>query len=219
MNEVYSNSNATSSMQHMKIACQQEEAVRDVDVRDTAPVTNKVGDTVVDANVAPMTVEAEVAPKKVEADVAPTVVEAEVAPNLVEAEIPPNKVVVNETPSAGPDPTPADLLDISEEIEGIPDSKESGGVILVDSEPDKNLNEPVEGKPDISTTRGVLEVNSSSNQQENSTKKTVTFSEEPIPIDHGLSHPKRTRKKNQKLKPTYDPSKLWRSTRNSRQNA
>ena len=110
------------------------------------------------------------------------------------------------------------MLDISEEIEGIPDSKESGGVILVDSEPDKNLNEPVEGKPDISTTRGVLEVNSSSNQQANSTKKTVTFSEEPIPIDHGLSHPKRTRKKNQKVKPTYDPSKLRRSTRNSRQN-
>ena len=46
---------------------------------------------------------------------------------------------------AVPDPTPADLLDISEEIEGIPDSKESGGVILVDSGPDKNLNEPVEG--------------------------------------------------------------------------
>ena len=39
-------------MQHMKIACQQEEAVRDVDVRDTAPVTNdKVTDTVVEADV------------------------------------------------------------------------------------------------------------------------------------------------------------------------
>ena len=143
MNEVYSNSNATSSMQHMKIACQQEEAVRDVDVRDTAPVVDaNVAPTTVEADVAPKQVEADVAPKQVEADVAPTVVEAnvaptpveaEVAPNLVEAEIAPNKVVVNETPSAVPNPTPADLLDISEEIEGIPDSKESGGVILADS--------------------------------------------------------------------------------------
>ena len=49
---------------------------------------------------------------------------------------------------------------MSEDMRGIPDSKESRG-ISVESSPDRNLNKPVEGTPDISTTRGVLEVNQS----------------------------------------------------------
>ena len=87
-------------------------------------------------------------------------------------EVVPNLVTGNQAPS--------ELLKIPDETGDIPVQTE--GVRNEPKDLDRNLNHPIEGKPVIPETRGVMEVNLGVETQENSTKKTVRFSDDPVPM-------------------------------------
>ena len=89
-------------------------------------------------------------------------------------EVVPNLVTGNQAPS--------ELLKIPDETGDIPVQTE--GVRHEPKELDRNLNHPIQGKPVIPETRGVLEVNLGVETQENSTKKTVRFSDDPVLIEN-----------------------------------
>ena len=78
----------------------------------------------------------------------------------------------------------------------------------------RELGSPIKGTPELSDSRGDTQVSSPKVPTQ---ERRVQFADNKIPIDKGLSHNKKNRRKRKKIK--YNPANLRRSTRNSRQNA